>query len=264
MPDQTIDITCDLGESFGHYELGRDEEVVPYISSANVGCGFHGGDPTVMRRTVRLAKANGVAIGAHFGFPDLRGFGRRRIQMDSSDLVNDTIYQIGALQAICGAEGAGISHVKPHGALSDMSYIERDVAEAIVEAVCLVDPNLPIYTVWNSEVRRVADEKGVPTVLEVYLDRCVDDDGIETAGYDIATLGGSVDAALHRVVRAVKEKKLATDTGRLINWEADSVCFHGDTKDTPEFARRLGPELAAAGIEVKAPEISPTVQTPHL
>jgi 5-oxoprolinase (ATP-hydrolysing) subunit A len=251
--NQTVDVTCDLGESFGNFKLGQDEEVIPFISSANVGCGFHGGDPTVMRETVRMAAANGVAIGAHFGLPDLRGFGRRWIQMDSDDLVNDTIYQIGALKAICEVEGTEVSHVKAHGALSDMSAVDRGVAEAIVEAVCLVDPSLPIYTICNAEIRRVAEERGVPTVFEVYLDRCVDDDGIEIAGYDPATLGGSVGSAIRRVIDAVTEGRLATDTGRLIAWEADSICFHGDTSDTVEFARRLGPALQASGIAVSPP-----------
>jgi UPF0271 protein len=255
--DTTIDITCDLGESFGIYKLGRDEEVIPFITSANVGCGFHGGDPTVMRKTVALAREHGVAVGAHFGFPDLRGFGRRWMRIERDDLINDIIYQVGALQAICAVEGVEICHLKPHGALFDMAAGDDDIASAIVEAVALVDPTLPIYSVWNAALRRLADERGIPTVLEVYLDRAVDDDGTEIPGYDVGTLGGSVDAALRRVVRAVKDGRLASDTGRELDWEADSICFHGDTKDTVEFAARLGKELEAAGIEPRAPVRDP-------
>ena len=253
MTPRTIDITCDLGESFGIYKIGRDEDVMPHISSANIGCGFHGGDPTVMRETVRLAKRHGVAIGAHFGYYDLRGFGRRWITMDKGDLINDILYQMGALQAICQVEAAQLTHVKPHGALDDMAAVDGHVASAIVEAVGLFDPSLPIYTVWNAETRRLATEAGIPTVLQVYVDRGVTDDGIEIAGYRPECVGGSTDAALQRVITAVTTGKLASEHGKPLDWEADSVCFHGDGRDALFYATRLPEALGRAGLTIAAP-----------
>jgi 5-oxoprolinase (ATP-hydrolysing) subunit A len=253
MKTQTIDITCDLGESFGIYKIGRDDEVMPYISTANVGCGFHGGDPTVMRQTVRLAKQHGVAVGAHFGYYDLRGFGRRWITMDKADLINDILYQMGALQAICRVEGVEMTHVKPHGALDDMAALDGNLAAAIVEAVGLFDDRLPIYTVWNAETRRIADEAGIPTVLQVYVDRGVTDEGVEIAGYHVENVGGSIEAALGRVITAVKTGKLASENGRLLDWEANSVCFHGDGADALSYAAKLPAMLADAGMSIQAP-----------
>src|SRR5665213_357280 len=251
MNEQSIDITCDLGESFGIYTLGRDEEVMPYISSANIGCGFHGGDPTVMRKTVRLAKQHGVAIGAHFGYPDLRGFGRRWITMDHADLINDIIYQMGALQGICAAEGVTFTHVKPHGALDDMGAVDRDLANTIVEAVALFDDSLPVYTVWNSQIRHAAEAAGLPTVLQVYVDRGVTDEGVEIAGYQIDKVGGTIDAALERGMAAVATGKLASETGRLLDWNVTCVCFHGDTKDAVTYAQHLSGEFRDAGFDIR-------------
>jgi UPF0271 protein len=251
MSAMSIDITCDLGESFGIYTIGHDEEVMPYISSANIGCGFHGGDPTVMRRTVRLAKQHGVAIGAHFGYPDLRGFGRRWITMDHDDLENDVLYQLGALQGICKAEGVEITHVKPHGALDDMGALDRTLADAIVKAVALFDDSLPVYTVWNSQIRLAAEALGLPTVLQVYVDRGVSDEGVEIPGYQVDKVGGSVGAALRRVVAAVSAGKLASETGRLLDWTANCVCFHGDTSDAVTYAERLSSEFRAAGLNIR-------------
>ena len=253
MSNATIDITCDLGESFGIYKIGRDDEVMPYITTANIGCGFHGGDPTVMRNTVRLAKQHGVAIGAHFGYYDLRGFGRRWITMDKADLINDILYQMGALQAICHVEDVEMTHVKPHGALDDMAALDSNIASAIVEAVGLFDERLPIYTVWNSETRRIADAAGIPTVLQVYVDRGVSDEGIELAGYRLECVGGSPDAALSRVITAVVSGRLASESGQLLDWTANSVCFHGDGADALTYATRLSAELRAAGLTIQAP-----------
>ena len=253
MTTPTIDITCDLGESFGIYKIGRDDEVLPYISTANVGCGFHGGDPTVMRATVRLAKQHGVAVGAHFGYHDLRGFGRRWITMDKEDLINDILYQMGALQAICRVEDVEMTHVKPHGALDDMAAQDRDIAAAIVEAVGLFDDRLPIYTVWNAETRHLAERAGIPTVLQVYVDRGVTDEGVEIAGYHLENVGGSIEAALNRVITTVTTGKLASENGRLLDWEANSVCFHGDGADALSYATRLPAMLGEAGLSIQAP-----------
>lgn len=250
---RVVDLSCDLGESYGNFKVGRDEEVIPFIVSASVGCGFHGGDPTTMRRTVERAASAGVKVGAHPGFPDLLGFGRRNMDVQTADLVNYVLYQLGAMSAMCKAVGVAMQHVKAHGALSDMAAQDRGIAAAIVEAVMLFDPGLVVYTTWNSEVERVASDRGLRTALEVYVDRCVDDHGLEIPGYDPSTLGGSVDSAIERVISALATGRLRTNTGGTVEWSANSVCFHGDTVDTLSFASGLRRGLEGAGFAVKAP-----------
>jgi UPF0271 protein len=250
---RTFDITCDMGEGYGIWAFGRDDEIVGYISSANLACGFHAGDPTIMRNTVRMAKQHGVAVGAHFGFGDLRGFGRRPIVMPPEDLINDSLYQMGALAAICRAEGIELAHVKPHGAAGLIAAEDRAMATTLVDAIAQFDETLPIYTVWNSELRNVAQEKGIATQLEVYVDRGVDDDGVELLSYDIDTIGGSVDAALDRVIGAIESGRLPSINGRPIDWEAGTVAFHSDTDDALRFAQGLNQRLVAAGYTVAPP-----------
>ena len=250
---KVVDLNCDLGESYGNFKVGRDDEVIPFISSASVGCGFHGGDPSIMRSTAELAKAHGVRVGAHPGFPDLLGFGRRYLTVSSRDITNYVLYQVGAFSAMCRVVGMEMQHVKPHGALSDMAAEDRRMALAIVEAVALYDPNLVLYTTWNSEVCQVANEKGIPVALEVYADRAVEDNGIEIPGHDLSILGGSVEAAIDRVVVALSTGKLRTKSGNLIDWTANSVCFHGDSPDTLQFAKGLRAGIEKAGIAVRAP-----------
>jgi UPF0271 protein len=248
-----VDLSCDLGESYGNFKVGSDEDVVPHIASASVGCGFHAGDPSTMRKTIELAKRHNVRVGAHPGFPDLLGFGRRNMDVSSRDITNYVLYQVGAMSAMCRVVGVPMQHVKPHGALMDMAAQDSRIAIAIVEAVALYDPNLVLYTTWNSEVVRAAEERGVPVVLEVYVDRCVDDAGIEIPGYDVTSLGGSPEAAIERVIVALETGRLRTSSGRLIDWTANSVCFHGDSKDTLVYARGLRSGIEKAGIQVRAP-----------
>src|SRR5579875_650372 len=249
-----VDLSCDLGEGFGHYTIGHDAEVFPYLASASVGCGFHGGDPTTMRTSCQRARALGVSVGAHPGFPDLLGFGRRAMDVSSADIINYVLYQIGAFAAMCRAEGVTLQHVKPHGALYDMAAVDRRIAEAIVEAVARYDPHLYLYTTWNSAVCDVATKQGIPVVLEVFADRGVDEEGIEIPGHDLSLVGGSVEAATQRVCDALSTGELRTRSGKTIPWQANSVCFHGDSPDTLAFARCLRPALEAAGFQVRSPE----------
>src|SRR6266702_5680988 len=154
-----VDLSCDLGESYGNFKVGSDEEVIPHIASASVGCGFHAGDPSTMRKTIELAKGHKVRVGAHPGFPDLLGFGRRNMYVSSRDITNYVLYQVGAFSAMCRVVGVSMQHVKPHGALYDMADEDRRMAIAIVEGVALYDPALVLYTTWNSEDCEVARAK---------------------------------------------------------------------------------------------------------
>ena len=253
MTSASIDITCDMGESFGIYKLGRDEDVMPYVTSANVGCGFHGGDPTVMRHTVRLAKQHGVAIGAHFGYYDLRGFGRRWITMDKADLINDIIYQMGALQAICHAEGAEITHVKPHGALDDMAALDATIAGAIVEAVGHLRSDAADLHRVERRDPKARSGGGDPHRAAGLRRPRVTDQGVEIAGYRLECVGGSTEAAIQRIMSAVTSGQLASEHGVLLDWQADSVCFHGDGTDALIYATALPAALRGAGLSIKAP-----------
>ncbi len=250
---ELVDLSCDLGESYGHFKVGNDELVIPYIVSASVGCGFHGGDPSTMRSTVDLAKAHGVHVGAHPAFPDLLGFGRRYMTISSNDLTNYILYQVGAFSAMCRVACLKMQHVKPHGALMDMAAEDRRMAEAIVEGVALYDPSLVLYTTWNSEICEVARAKGIPLALEVYADRGVEDNGIEIPGHKLEVLGGSVEAAIERVIVALTTGKLRTRTGKMIDWNANSVCFHGDSPDTLALATGLRAAIEKAGIALCGP-----------
>jgi UPF0271 protein len=250
---ESVDLSCDLGESYGRFKVGDDEDVIPYIVSASIGCGFHGGDPSTMRATVELAKAHGVRVGAHPGFPDLLGFGRRYMTVSSPDLTNYVLYQVGAFAAMCKVADVKMQHVKPHGALMDMAAEDRRMAEAIVEAVALYDPSLILYTTWNSELCEAARRKGIALALEVYADRGVEDNGIEIPGHNLEVLGGSVQAAIDRVVVALTTGKLRTRSGKMIDWKADSVCFHGDSADTMAFAKGLRSEIEKASIAIRPP-----------
>ena len=168
---QKIDLNCDMGESFGVYKLGLDDEVIQLISSVNVACGFHGGDPNVMDHTVKMAKKYGVGVGAHPGFQDLAGFGRRNIDMEREDLMNLIIYQIGALDIFCQKHGVPLRHVKPHGNMNNMADSGEEMATNIVDAVLAVRPDLPVMVKPNSQLHLVAKTKGLPFILELFADR---------------------------------------------------------------------------------------------
>ncbi len=246
----STDITCDFGENFGNWTFGNDELLAPHLTSANIACGFHAGDPTVMRNAVKRCLANDVRIGAHVGFPDLRGFGRREMAIANDDLRNDVIYQFGALEAICAAEGTSVTHVKPHGALYDMAVTDRRVAETLIEAMVEIDCDLPIFSVWNSAIHEFADDHGVHVIDEVYADRSINADGSENPGYDLTQLGGSVEAAAERVVRAVTERQLAAVDGSDVEWSSESICIHSDTVDAVPILLCLTRRLADAGVAV--------------
>ena len=245
-----VDLNCDLGESFGNYTCGLDAEVIPHISSANVACGFHASDPLVMMKTVALAKRYGVSVGAHPGYPDLVGFGRRNMTVSPVELKAMVQYQIGALQAFCKAQGVALRHVKPHGAMYNMAAKDRKLADAICEAIGEVDSSLILLGLSGSQMLEAAKESGLPWASEVFADRAYEDDGSLTP----RALPGSVitdeEEAIARVLQMVQEGTVTARSGKTISIQADSICLHGDGVKAVEFARRIRAELTAAGVKI--------------
>ncbi|MHA7967452.1 5-oxoprolinase subunit PxpA [Paenibacillus sp. CAU 1782] len=248
-----IDLNCDMGEGYGIYTIGEDTEIIKHITSANIACGFHAGDPGTMRRTVRLAAEHGVAIGAHPGLPDLSGFGRRRMEIDPADAYEMTLYQIGALQAIAAGEGVSLSHVKPHGALYNMAAKSRELADAIAEAVYKADGGLMLYGLSGSQLIAAAERLGLRAMHEVFGDRSYEEDGSLTPrGEPDAVLQHSEDVAA-QVYRLVTEGKVMTRQGTPLLLQADTVCIHGDTPGAGRHAAALRAALERLGLEISSP-----------
>ncbi|WP_084243309.1 LamB/YcsF family protein [Planomicrobium okeanokoites] len=251
-----VDLNCDMGESFGVYKLGRDEEILDYVSSANIACGFHAGDPATMRKTVRLALEKDVAIGAHPGFQDLPGFGRRNLQLSAQEIYDIVVYQIGALSAFVNAEGGILQHVKAHGALYNMAARDAVYAGAIAEAVYDVNPALILYGLAGSELVTAGNEIGLRTASEVFSDRTYQKDGSLTPRSDANALITDSSEAIARVVRMVKEGKVLTVGGTDAEMKADTVCIHGDGVNALSFAEQISKSLAEAGVKtVKVSDI---------
>lgn len=244
-----IDLNADLGESFGNYRCGMDEEIIRYISSANIACGFHASDPLVMARTVRLAKENGVAAGAHPGYPDMVGFGRRNLQVSAAELKAMVQYQIGALNAFCRAEHIILHHVKPHGAMYNMAAKEERLAFAIAEGVKEVDPDLLLFGPAGSFLILAAEEAGLRTVNEVFADRAYRADGSLVPRGEAGAVLTDEDAVVRRVVKMIKEGTVTSIDGKEVRVKADSVCLHGDGSKAVIFAGKLREELGKEGIE---------------
>ena len=243
-----IDLNCDMGESFGMYKMGLDEEVIKYVSSANIACGFHAGDPMWMRHTVRLAEENSVAVGAHPSFPDLVGFGRRNLSVTPEEAKADLLYQIGALQAF--TKDKRLQHVKPHGAMYNQAVDDEELARAICEAILDVDPDMYLLALSGSRWTEIAAQMGVKVAREVFADRALNTDGTLVS----RSLPGSV---LHDV-EEVAERSLemvTQGTARAIGGEevevlADSVCIHGDTPGAVQMAAAVRKGLEGAGVAV--------------
>jgi 5-oxoprolinase (ATP-hydrolysing) subunit A len=249
-----VDLNSDMGESFGLYNYGADEEIIRFISSSNIACGFHAGDPSVIRKSVRLACKHGVAIGAHFGFPDLLGFGRRNLQVEPAELKDYLTYQLGALQAFVKAEGVQLHHVKPHGALYMMALENEEMSHAIVEAVLQQNSNLALYTMEGSATFYIAKKLGLKTISEFFADRGYRSDGtVKMFHWNIAEAGGTPQAIGDRIARLFTTGKIASIDGREIEVRAETVCIHSDTPGAPEIARAIRSALERAGIKVQAP-----------
>lgn len=243
-----VDINCDMGESFGAYKLGRDEEIFNYITSANIACGFHAGDPATMRKTVKLALEKNVGIGVHPGLQDLAGFGRREMQITPQEAYDLIVYQIGALYAFVKSEGGMLQHVKPHGALYNMAAKSASLSEAIAEAVYKVQPELILFGLAGSELVKAGEKIGLRTANEVFSDRTYQEDGSLTPRRNANALIESQEAAVSQVITMVKESKVTSLQGVDVPIKADTICIHGDGEHALDFAKYISTALNNAGI----------------
>lgn len=246
----TVDINCDMGESFGSYKLGRDEEILDYVTSANIACGFHAGDPSTMKRTVQMALEKNVGIGAHPGVQDLVGFGRREINLSPEEAYDIVVYQIGALYAFVKSEGGKIQHVKPHGALFNMAAKDAQLAEAIAEAVYKVDPEMILFGLAGSELVKAGKKIGLRTANEVFSDRTYQQDGSLTSRREKNALITDHIIAVQQVIRMVKEGKVQSLQGVDVAIQADTICIHGDGINALDFAKYITKSLEDADIKV--------------
>ena len=243
-----IDFNCDMGESFGSYKLGQDEEVIKYITSANVACGFHAGDPQWMRHTVKLAEEHGVAVGAHPSFPDLQGFGRRNMLLTSAEAKDDVMYQIGALKAF--TRDHRLQHVKPHGAMYNMAVDGGDLAKAINEAVLEIDPGMVLIVLAGSPWAGVAREMGLRVATEAFADRALNPDGTLVSRSKPGSVIHDLDEVVERSLKMVTEGRATAITGEEVEVQADTLCLHGDTPGAVEMARAVRNGLRDAGVEI--------------
>ena len=247
-----VDLNCDLGESFGRYRLGEQEEILQYITSANIACGFHAGDPRVMRETVELALKYNVAIGAHPGLPDLQGFGRREMQVTPQEVYDMVVYQLGALQGFLIAKGAEMQHVKPHGALYNMAAVNRELADAIAYAVYDVSPKLLLYGLASSELTKAGEAIGLQTVHEVFADRTYQPDGTLTPRKLANAVITDEQQGIAQIIQMVKDGNVISVQGTKVSLKADSICIHGDGEHAVTFAKRVRESLKQQGIHVSA------------
>lgn len=246
-----VDLNSDLGESYGAYTVGNDKEVLKYISSANIACGYHAGDHNVMFETVRLSKNYRVQIGAHPGLPDIPGFGRREMNLSAREIYNLVIYQIGSLAAVCKVNGTVLAHVKPHGALYNMAAKNLEIAKAIAAAVYEFNPELVLFGLAGSELVKTGEEKGLIVAQEVFADRTYQPDGTLTPRTKENALIHDTQIAINRVIRMIKEGKVAAVDGADVKIKADTVCVHGDSPKALEFVTELKQALILENISIR-------------
>lgn len=252
MTTLSIDLNCDMGESFGAWNMGQDTEVLPLVSSANIACGFHAGDPATMRKTVAAAIGHGVAIGAHPGLPDLVGFGRRNMDITPQQAYDMVVVQIGALSATAASQGARLNHVKAHGALYNMAVRQPALARSIAQAVHDVDPTLVFYALASSDMARIASEVGLKVAHEVFADRTYQPDGSLTPRSRADAMIEDPEVSIRQVLRMVKEGRVTAVDGTDVEVRADTLCIHGDQPGAVVFARAIREALQREGIEVRA------------
>ncbi len=247
-----IDLNADIGESFGIYSTGNDDLLLRSITSGSIACGFHAGDPSVMRRTVRAASRAGVSIGAHPGFPDLVGFGRREMQLEPQEIADLVLYQVGALSAVAKAEGTRLRHVKPHGALYNMSVRRAEVAEAIARAVASFDAGLVLMGLPGSELLSAGLRLGLSVAAEAFADRSYESDGTLTPRHFADSVLAEPGQAVERAVRMVRDGRVIARDGSTFALKVDTICVHGDTPHAAEIAAAVRLGLEQSSIEVRA------------
>lgn len=245
-----IDLNSDMGESFGAYKIGGDEQVIQYVTSANVACGFHAGDPMVMAKTVKMARENGVAVGAHPGYPDLRGFGRRKMSLSCEEIKNDMKYQIGALWAFVKSEGMKLQHVAPHGALGNLCQYDREASRAICEAVYEIDPELIIYYCAGAVLGEEAEKTGLRAKAEIFADRAYMDDLALVPRAMPGSMITDEDLAIKRCIRMVKEGKVTALSGKELDIKGDTLCVHGDGPKALAFVQKIRAAFGEEGITI--------------
>ncbi len=246
-----IDINCDLGEGFGNFKIGHDAEIMPFITSANIACGFHAGDPVAMSQTVELAKRNGVAVGAHPGFPDLMGFGRRYMNLSREEARDIIIYQTGALKAFANAADIGLQHVKPHGALYNAAAESEVFANAVIEAVCAVDSKFVLFALANSRMAEMGAEAGLRVACEVFADRAYNSDGSLVSRNVVGGVIEDAKLVAERAVLMAKEREVIAVDGQTVTFDdLHTICVHGDTLNAVEIAKCTKEALLGAGIGV--------------
>jgi UPF0271 protein len=247
-----IDLNSDLGESFGRWSLGNDAELMKSITSANVACGYHAGDPGIMRDTIRMARDAGVSVGAHPGFPDLVGFGRRSMAATPREVEDFVLYQIGALAAMAAAEGVPLRHVKPHGALYNMAIRDRALSEAIAAAIASFDRSLILFALPGTELLRAGEARGLQVAAEGFADRTYEPDGSLTPRSRPGAVIHDTEEAIRRAVRMARDGVVRAVNGADVPMRVETICTHGDTPGSNELTRQLRAALEAAGLEVKA------------
>lgn len=250
----TIDLNCDLGESFGAFSIGQDQQILPLITSANIACGFHAGDPSIMDRTVFWATQHQVRIGAHPSLPDLQGFGRRKMEVSPEEVYHLMIYQMGSLSGFTQVHHTQIKHVKPHGALYQMSAKDPAIAEAIAEAVYDFNPHLILYGLAQSPSIKMARKKGLRVAEEIFADRTYQPDGSLTPRALPQAIIHRVDQAVQQVIQILTEQRVTTVTGEIIPLRADTVCIHGDHPQALHFIQALRATLDKHQIQISPPD----------
>ena len=248
-----IDLNGDVGESFGAYEIGHDAALIPILTSVNIACGFHAGDPGVMRATVALAREHGTAVGAHPGFPDLVGFGRREMKATPREVEDLVAYQIGALAAIAAAQGVRLAHVKPHGALYNMAARDVDLAEAIARAIAAVDPSLALFGLPGSQSLEAAQRHKVRAVSEAFADRAYRRDGSLLPRNEPGAVIDDEQIVVTRAVAIARERMVVAVDGTRVPLDVQTICVHGDTPGAAVLASRIRKALNDAGIQVRTP-----------
>jgi len=248
---KVVDINCDMGESFGAYKIGSDDEMMKHITSANIACGYHAGDPMVMDRTVKMAAESGVNVGAHPGYPDLMGFGRRVMYLSPEEIENYTLYQIGALWSFCKAHKTEMRHVKPHGAISNLSWTDEGVGRALARGIARFSRELPVFSIPGVPMATAAEELGLRVIHEVYPERGYNADGTLQSRKMPGSSIHDPKVAVDRALKMVREGIVIAWTGEAVKVSAQTICIHGDNPVAPQIASALTAALKAEGVEIK-------------